>query len=619
MTQENQKDSLKTYELVKHVEGEEEPQVMATVSIHLDEPCDLALQPAPEIKEESIDSEEFTELQRKYGILLTALPVGVLVINENLIIGPEYTEICEDILGQSELEGKSLFDILNISDDQEEIKKSISNYLQSFIQTLGEPGTLNPQEILDIIPPSADDDGSDEIAQENARQIKINYQMISQAPDGSAQVMVIIEDITPVKTVTEEVARTEKKVQQLEAIAADPDLYAELVGEVIQCVNMAIDKSANLSDNPENKESIASLSLDIQKIAALSSSFAEERVFETSQVLFDTIQHVIDGGEIPEGWRDRLNTYLNELSENITHLSEYFQELTGIDIQENTDKKLKILGSKLVQLSETLNHVEIKEEEKSVLINHIKELKAVTVYEGLSRAEKIIQGIIEVTGENAAFIIEESDILLDFSLAQKLNEPLIHLFLHILRNNIDTPEDRFDRNKVEEANISVSIYEDEDGLVVEMSDDGEGLDPETVKQTIVEKGILTQEEVEEISDDECLDLIFKQGYYDTESMGGMSLNQILSLIGDELGGDVFVDAEPAEGTNFMIKIPMKTETLPEPTKESTPVKQVYGFNAGFYYLFQIDSSGDCHAEKIDQDDVPDVVIQKWKKDGTIPE
>jgi Chemotaxis protein histidine kinase and related kinases len=103
----------------------------------------------------------------------------------------------------------------------------------------------------------------------------------------------------------------------------------------------------------------------------------------------------------------------------------------------------------------------------------------------LSRTARIIQGIIDVTGESAAFSIEDSDVMIDYALAQNLNEPLIHLFMHIIKNNIDAPEDRFDRNKVEEANISVSIVEDEDGLVVEMSDDGEGLDAETVKQTIV--------------------------------------------------------------------------------------------------------------------------------------
>ena len=638
MTQENQKDSLRTYELVKHVEGEEEHQVVATVSIDLDEPYKLALKPVPDIKEEPIDSEEFIELQKKYGILMGALPVGVLIINENLIVGPEYTESCEEIMAQSELEGKNLFDLLNL---EEEEKKTISNYLQSFIQTLGEPGTQNPHEILDIIPPTTEGDDSDDMAQENARQIRINYQMISQSPDGSAQVMVIIEDITPVKTVTEEVARTEKKVQLLEAIAADPDLYAELVGEVIQCVNTAIEKTASLAENPDNNDTIAKLSLDIQKIAGLCSGFAEDRVFESSAKLYDSIQQISD--ELTKDGLESLNTQLNDFLEDISHLSDYFQELTGLDIQEQSEKKLKLPGNKLTQLSETLKPLDINANDKSVVLDQIRDLKAVSVYEGLSRTERIIQGIIEVTGENAAFMIEESDVLIDFAMAQKLNEPLIHLFIHILQNNIDTPENRFDRNKVEEAGISLSIYEDDDGLIVEMSDDGEGLDPKTVKQTIVEKGILTQEDVDQISDDECLDLIFKAGYYDTESnsQGGMSLDQIKAMILDELEGDIFVDAEPAEGTNFMIKIPLDTTTTvsespaedspaedspaedspaeDSPAEDSPPVKQVYGYNSGNYYLFQINASGDCRADKIDREDVPEVVIQKWKKDGTIPE
>ncbi|MBF0452833.1 MAG: hypothetical protein HQK75_19170, partial [Candidatus Magnetomorum sp.] len=546
MTQQNLKDSLKTYELVKHVDGEDTPQVMATVSIHLDELETLAFQPAPEIKDEPIDSEAFTELQKRYGILMSSLPVGVLIIDENFVVGPEYTEVCEEILGQSELEGKNLFDVLTLTDDREKEKSAISTYLQSFIQTLGEPGTQNPQEILDIIPPALETDDSEDITQKDARQIRIHYQMISQSADGSAQLMVIIEDITPVKNVTEQVERTEKKVLQLEAIAADPELYAELVGEVIQCVNTAMDKLSGLSETPDDPEIIANLSLNIRKAAGLSSSFSEERVFASSQHLLDSVQQLIDG-EPQEGWLESLHNQLNELSENLSHLTEYFQNLTGIAIQETADKKLKVLGEKLTLLSEKIKQADMGAENKSALVDQVKELKAVSVYDGLSRTERMIRGIIDVTGENAAFSIEESDVFLDYALAQKLNEPLIHLFMHILQHNIDSPDARFDRNKVEEANISVSIYEDEDGLVVEMTDDGEGLDPEIVKQTIVEKGIMTQEAVDEISDDECLELIFQPGFYDTASstQGGMHLDQIQALIRDVLGGELFVYAESA--------------------------------------------------------------------------
>jgi len=615
MSQENQNDSLKTYELVRRVEGDETPQVMAKVTIHLDESEELAFQPAPERKEEPVDSKEFVELQKKYGILMSSLPVGLLIVNENLVVGPEYTEICANLFGQSDLENKNLLDLLNVNDDQ---RTTISDYLKLFVQTLGEPGTVNPIEILDIIPPTfdADNDDDSEMVEKESRQIRIGYQMISQAEDGSAQVLVIIEDLTQVRTANEEVEKIEKKVQSLESIILDPDLSAELIGELIHCVNTASEILNNLMESPDNSEFIASLSLNIHKIAGLASGFGEDHLIDQTENLLSIIQQVL-AKEASDDWLSSCETQLNEISDNISNMTETFQELTGLEIQENPDKKLKVLGKNLTDLAENIKALSVSNDEKTKLMEQVNELKAVSVYDGLSRTARMIQGIIDVTGESAAFTIEDTDVMIDYALAQNLNEPLIHLFLHILKHNIDAPEDRFDRNKVEEANISVSIVEDEDGLLVEMSDDGEGLEPEMVKQTMLDKELMSQDALDEISEDECLELIFSKGYYDSDNdiQSGMRLDQIKKMVQNELGGEIFVDSEPGEGTTFMIRIPGDTPVV----TASETVKQVYGYNAGHFYLFEIDASGDCRASKIEKDDVPAPVIQKWTADGTLTE
>jgi len=614
MSQENQNDSLKTYELVRRVEGEETPQVMATVSIHMDESEELAFQPASESKGDQVDSAELVELQKKYGILMSSLPVGVLIVNENLIVSAEYTEICADIFGQSDLENKNLLDLLNLPEDNRE---KVSDYLKLFIQTLGEPGTVNPIEIMDIVPPDLENNDDTEMVEKDSHQIRIGYQMISQDEDGSAQILVTIEDITQIKTANEDVERIEKKIQSLESIIVDPELSAELLGELIHCVNTASEILNQLAESTDNLELITNLSLNIHKIAGLISGFGEDHIIDQSEQLLNIIQQVI-AKEAPENWVSTCETQLNELSDNISNMTETFQELTGLEVKDNPEKKLKIVGKIITSLAENIKNLSINADEKSKLMDQINDLKAVSVYDGLSRTARIIQGIIEVTGENAAFSIEDSDVLIDYALAENLNEPIIHLFLHILKHNIDAPEDRFDRNKVEEANISVSIVEDEDGLVIEMSDDGEGLDPETVKQTIVEKGLMTQEAVDDIPDDECLELIFTPGYYDSDDdiQNGMRLNQIQTMVQEKMGGAMFVDAEPGEGTNFMIRIPGDDTRS---TKESKTVKQVYGYNAGYFYLFEIDDSGDCRASKIEKEDVPSPVMQKWMADGTLSE
>jgi len=613
MSQENQNDSLKTYELVRRVEGDEAPRVMATVSINLDESEELAFQPASESKAEQVDSAEFVELQKKYGILMSSLPVGVIIVNENLIVSAEYTEICADIFGQADLENKNLLDLLNLPDDKRE---KISDYLKLFIQTLGEPGTVNPLEIMDLMPPAPENEDDSEMVEKDSRQVRVGYQMISQAEDGSAQILVTIEDLTQIKTANEEVEKTEKKIQSLESIIIDPDLSAELIGELILCVNTASELLNQLTESPDNLELISGLSLNIHKIAGLINGFGEEHIIDQAEQLLSIIQQVT-AKEGPEDWVAACDTQLNEISDNISNMTESFQELTGLEIQENPDKKLKVLGKKISAIAENIKNLSINSDEKSKLMDQINALKAVSVYDGLSRTARMIQGIIDVTGENAAFSIEDSDAMIDYALAQNLNEPLIHLFLHILKHNIDAPEDRFDRNKVEEANISVSIVEDEDGLIVEMSDDGEGLDPETVKQTIVEKGLMTQEAVDDIPDDESLELIFTPGYYESDDdiQNGMRLDQIQGMVRKLLGGEMFVDAEPGEGTNFLIKIPGDTPSI----TEAKTVKQVYGYNAGYFYLFEIDDSGDCRASKIEKEAVPQPVIQKWISDGMLSE
>ena len=147
---------------------------------------------------------------------------------------------------------------------------------------------------------------------------------------------------------------------------------------------------------------------------------------------------------------------------------------------------------------------------------------------------------------------------LDRSLVNDLGEPLVHLLRNAVDHGLESPEERLAAGKSEVGTISIAARHEGSHVVIEISDDGRGMDVDRIRQKAIEKGLITPEA--NLSPRELLDLIFQPGFSTAENVTdisgrGVGMDAVRSAI-QLLNGSVELATELGKGTTVTIKLPL---------------------------------------------------------------
>ncbi len=156
--------------------------------------------------------------------------------------------------------------------------------------------------------------------------------------------------------------------------------------------------------------------------------------------------------------------------------------------------------------------------------------------------------------------IEGADTELDRSIIDELADPLVHILRNAVDHGIEKPEVREEKGKNPTGKILLKAYQKGSEILIEVEDDGAGLDPDKLAQKAVEKGLTTAEEVENMDAREKLNFIFHPGFSTTEKVNdvsgrGVGMDVVKSVV-ESLDGKVRIDSEKDVGTRFTISLPL---------------------------------------------------------------
>ncbi|HXG31039.1 MAG TPA: chemotaxis protein CheA, partial [Thermodesulfobacteriota bacterium] len=156
--------------------------------------------------------------------------------------------------------------------------------------------------------------------------------------------------------------------------------------------------------------------------------------------------------------------------------------------------------------------------------------------------------------------ISGEDTEVDRSVIEHIDDPLVHIMRNAIDHGIETPEERRAKGKPERGTISISAFQQGNQIVIEVSDDGRGIDIERVKRKAFQKGLIGEEELKRISDESAINLIFLPGFstvdVSTEFSGrGVGMDVVKTSI-SKLNGYVEVMTERDVGTTFRMSIPL---------------------------------------------------------------
>ena len=173
---------------------------------------------------------------------------------------------------------------------------------------------------------------------------------------------------------------------------------------------------------------------------------------------------------------------------------------------------------------------------------------------------RLVRDLSRELGKKVRLIIEGEDTELDKSIIEEIGDPLVHMIRNSVDHGIEPPEERKKLGKPEEGTVWLRAYNEGNMIVIEIKDDGRGMDPEKLKQKAIEKGIITPSEAENMSDKEAFMLIFKPGFSTAEKVTsvsgrGVGMDVVKTNI-EKLNGIIEVDSIPGKGTTFKLKIPL---------------------------------------------------------------
>ncbi len=183
-----------------------------------------------------------------------------------------------------------------------------------------------------------------------------------------------------------------------------------------------------------------------------------------------------------------------------------------------------------------------------------------------AKFNRIIRDLSNKLGKEIRLDIEGEDVELDKSIVESLSDPLTHLIRNTADHGIETPDEREAAGKPREGYARLAARHVGGQVLIEIKDDGRGLDTEKLKRKAVSKGILTQEESDAMTERQAFNIILMPGFSTAEQVSdvsgrGVGMDVVRSNI-ENLGGTVDIESELGRGTIISLRLPLTLAIIP---------------------------------------------------------
>ncbi|WP_104577868.1 hybrid sensor histidine kinase/response regulator [Helicobacter felis] len=173
---------------------------------------------------------------------------------------------------------------------------------------------------------------------------------------------------------------------------------------------------------------------------------------------------------------------------------------------------------------------------------------------------RMVRDLSRELGKSIDLVIDGEETELDKSIVEEIGDPLIHIIRNSCDHGIEKPEDRKMLGKPETGRVELSAYNEGNHIVIKITDDGAGLDPEKLKEKAIEKGVITERDAATMTDKEALNIIFKPGFSTAKTLSnvsgrGVGMDVVKTNI-EKLNGIIELESEVGVKTTQKLKIPL---------------------------------------------------------------
>ncbi|GAB6418043.1 chemotaxis protein CheA [Bacillus luti] len=239
--------------------------------------------------------------------------------------------------------------------------------------------------------------------------------------------------------------------------------------------------------------------------------------------------------------------------EKIERLMNMFEE--SVIERGRIDELAQTIQNK--ELIEHLNRLgDISKDIQNVLLN----MRMVPIETVFNRFPRMVRMLAKDLGKKIDLQITGEDTEVDKIVIDEIGDPLVHLIRNAIDHGIETVEQRRDAGKNETGTIKLEAFHSGNHVVIQITDDGNGIYKGKVLEKAIKNGVVTEAEANKLTDREVFDLIFQPGFSTAEVVSdlsgrGVGLDVVKHTI-HSLGGHLIIDSEEGKGSTFRIELPL---------------------------------------------------------------
>jgi two-component system chemotaxis sensor kinase CheA len=274
--------------------------------------------------------------------------------------------------------------------------------------------------------------------------------------------------------------------------------------------------------------------------------------------------------------------FIDGENETISHVFEDYSDegtkISSVKVDVDILEKLMNHFGEIVILKNQLTRI-LKERQDRVLgtvVNNMEKpfldiqelifgLKLVRVETTFVKYKRLIRDVAKETGKKIRFVLEGINVEIDRKILEELNSPLVHLLRNAVYHGIESPKLRMKKTKNQIGLLRLKTYRSAGSIYVEVTDDGQGIDYDSVKDILVNKGLFSKEEVEQLNTNVLNQYILQPGFTTLSGANMISGRGIgLAIVADkirDLGGSLRIHSEKDVGTTFTLIVPFSRAIL----------------------------------------------------------
>jgi two-component system chemotaxis sensor kinase CheA len=349
-----------------------------------------------------------------------------------------------------------------------------------------------------------------------------------------------IKVLTIEETAEAEPVSIEQEIaKQAEAKKADPAKKTLAYGSVLRVESNRIDLLLNLVS--ETIITKATFNLISDKFSEILQGFQQSEILfreKLNDLFYSLSDNLVDNGN-----GDSVGNMKRMIAERSEEILNIFNLFHG-NLKENIDKfrnTAQSLGRITTDLQEG-----------------VMQIRMVPISQLFSRFPRLVRDLAHNLGKDVKLIIEGEDTELDKSVVEDLVDPLVHCVRNSLDHGVEIPEERIKAGKDTRGKIELSAHNEGNLIVIKISDDGKGIDVNSIRRKAVEGGIIHPNK--NLSDIEAFNLIFEAGFSTANKITnvsgrGVGLNVVKKQV-EKLNGSVSIWSEVGKGSTFTIKLPL---------------------------------------------------------------